>query len=81
MTSKDYKPKPKLCNVDHTWIGDGECDGILNNEKNCYDGGDCCGEKVDLTSCYFNCNCIDPNHKSPVSDFLWLLWWLKLKSE
>ena len=36
-------------------IGDSYCNGWLNNEENSFDGGDCCGENVNLSQCDENC--------------------------
>ncbi len=36
--------------------GNGQCDDMLNNDKYEYDGGDCCLEVGDCTSCYY-CKC------------------------
>ena len=36
-------------------IGDSHCNGWLNNEENSFDGGDCCGENVNLSQCNENC--------------------------
>ena len=61
--------KPTDCN--HMYIADGFCDGFLNNEENCFDGGDCCLEEPDLTNCdddIYVCDCIDPNHNPDCSD-------------
>ena len=35
-----YHKKPENCT--HSYIGDGQCDGMMNNEEKCFDGGDCC---------------------------------------
>ena len=44
-------------------IGDGSCDGFLNNKENRYDGGDCCGEDANMDFCHNGvCECVDPNH-------------------
>ena len=57
-------PKPIICPVDELGeIGDGFCDGFLNNEENCYDGGDCCGEDANMDFCHNGvCECVDPNY-------------------
>ena len=34
--------KPNVCS-ENPFIGDNVCNGNLNNEENCFDGGDCCG--------------------------------------
>jgi hypothetical protein len=50
-----------------SWLGDGYCDGLNNNEGCNYDGGDCCpGDCVDATySCEVNggtgVDCLDPD--------------------
>ena len=39
------KKDPKYCNGKFhstlSYLGDGYCDNWLNNEENCFDGGDC----------------------------------------
>ena len=39
------KKDPKYCNGKFhstlSYLGDGYCDDWLNNEENCFDGGDC----------------------------------------
>ena len=49
------------------WIGDGYCNHQNNNAYCSYDGGDCCGENVNMFFCNPNsglCQCIigDTNH-------------------
>ena len=46
ITILPFKDKdPKYCNgrfhTASSWIADGECDDSMNNEENCWDGGDC----------------------------------------
>ena len=38
----DPNYKPNVC-PENPFIGDNVCNGNLNNEENCFDGGDCCG--------------------------------------
>jgi len=56
---------PKGCNVAcfvTKWAGDGNCDDP-NNTCGCnWDGGDCCGKKVNIQYCS-DCECLDPRHK------------------
>ena len=42
-----------FCQHNTVWIGDGQCDDILNIESCNYDGGDCClsANKVDVSFC------------------------------
>merc|ERR1712151_245966 len=42
--------------------GDGNCDDDNNNAHCEYDGGDCCGSKVNTQFCK-KCACLDPNYK------------------
>ena len=63
-----------MCTADGLFIGDGECDAFHNNKEKCYDGGDCCGEDVNLSNCrpwQGSCDCIDPimkfNKTAPIS--------------
>ena len=54
-------------NCNDSWIGDGWCDSINNNEECQYDGGDCCPGDCESTT--YDCgsyggtceDCIDPN--------------------
>ena len=68
---KDQKYDPSECKYsdgNHKYFGDKVCDGSLNNEKNCYDGGDCYGEDADFSFCNESegkCECIDPKHQLP----------------
>ena len=39
-------------------FGDGMCDDGNNNEECGWDGGDCCGEDANMSSCYV-CQCLD----------------------
>ena len=39
------------------WKGDGHCDDLNNNEGCNWDGGDCCGPKVQTTYCSV-CECL-----------------------
>ena len=50
---------------------DGVCDDENNIEECEYDGGDCCGSKVQIGFCS-ECECLDPNHQGK---------WEKLKDE
>ena len=38
----DPSYKLNIC-PENPFIGDNVCNGNLNNEENCFDGGDCCG--------------------------------------
>ena len=42
-----------------SWIGDGHCDDDNNNAVCNYDGGDCCGDNVNMNYCSV-CQCLDP---------------------
>ena len=49
-TTTTEKP---ICQHNTVWIGDGQCDDILNIENCNYDGGDCClsADKIDVSFC------------------------------
>ena len=48
-------PQFKECTKPH-WIGDGFCDDLTNNFDCDFDGGDCCGPKVNQKYCKL-CTC------------------------
>ena len=54
-TTTTEKP---ICQHNTVWIGDGQCDDILNIENCNYDGGDCClsDDKIDVSFC-IECFC------------------------
>jgi len=52
------KDCPGVCGQ-HKYKGDGNCDDDNNNCGCDFDGGDCCGLKVDKTYCK-TCACLDP---------------------
>jgi hypothetical protein len=43
------------------WEGDGYCDDTNNNDVCNYDGGDCCGDNVNMNYCSA-CQCLDPDY-------------------
>ena len=43
--------------VNPSWVGDGYCDDVTNNMECNYDGGDCCGDNVNIQYCS-ECQCI-----------------------
>ena len=45
------------------WVGDGLCDDGNNHDKCAFDGGDCCGNKVDKYVCQ-ECLCKDPSYET-----------------
>ena len=65
-----YKaPEENICNQwtdpldgcpEPVWYADGYCADENNIEACNYDGGDCCGEKVNKQWCK-QCECLDPN--------------------
>ena len=46
-----------------SWKGDGSCDDYNNNCGCEWDGGDCCGNDVNIDWCS-DCQCLDPNANS-----------------
>merc|ERR1712110_824459 len=62
---KDPNYKPGSCNAkcgSPQYKKDGNCDDDNNNCGCEYDGGDCCGTKVNKAYCK-ECKCKDPNYK------------------
>ena len=54
---------PNVCSGEcffPNWIGDGYCDDENNFHECNYDGGDCCGDSVNITYCN-ECLCCEQN--------------------
>ena len=48
----------------HHLLGDGVCDDVANRQWCDFDGGDCCSETADKSSCY-ECECKSPTTTMP----------------
>ena len=51
------------------WIGNNYCNDENNNIECEWDGGDCCGDNVNIAYCTF-CQCLDPTYVSTTTTII-----------